>query len=105
MEQFGQYFSFKGTATRSEYWVMLGVSFLPILSIMTMLAGDSAPSPFLLLMALAASIASLWYNAATTVRRINDTGMSIWWIITLVLPYVGPAFIFVFGCLPSEEKT
>jgi len=102
MEQIGQYFSFKGTATRKEYWAMIGITMVSYLMILTMLVA-SATAPALLLVVIFGGIASLMYNLATTVRRIRDSGNNVLWIIAIFLPYIAPVVVVIFGCLPTEE--
>ncbi len=103
MENLGQYFSFKGKATRSEYWAMIGITFIAMVMMFAML-GAADQNPILLLAVIAMGIGAFVYNIATTVRRIRDTGQNVLWIIAVFLPYVAPITIIVFGCLPTEEE-
>jgi uncharacterized membrane protein YhaH (DUF805 family) len=36
------------------------------------------------------------------IRRIQDTGNSGWWVLLLLVPYIGYVAMFVFAILPSE---
>ena len=41
---------------------------------------------------------------ATVVRRCNDIGISPWFTLTLLIPYVNFITFIVFGCLASEKE-
>jgi len=98
MEDYKKYFSFNGVATRSEYWACMAIVIIGTIAMIVLIASESA---ILILSALVLAIALIWYNIATSVRRVRDTGLPILWIIAFFLPYVAIIALFVFGFLPS----
>lgn len=96
-----KYFSFNGTAARQEYWAMIALTFASTISSFVMIGTGST---FLTLMALLLAIATIWYNLATCVRRIRDSGQNVLWIIGFFLPYLGLLVMLAFGFLESAKK-
>lgn len=99
---FAQYASFKGRATRAEYWwfYLFTVIISFPLSILAEFAAAAAtvanPSPALVLLigintcfALGTFLPSL----AVTVRRLHDVGRSGWWLVLVPALYVGLLFV------------
>jgi uncharacterized membrane protein YhaH (DUF805 family) len=39
---------------------------------------------------------------AVTVRRLHDIGMSGWWALLLLVPYIGGLIVLVFTLLPGQ---
>lgn len=110
-------FSFKGRATRSEFWwfslfVLLGTFITATIDFLMMrqlfetgdLAAVEALNPF--------DFTTIYYVILTTlpmttlsVRRLHDVGMSgFWWFIGLV-PLIGGIILFILYCLPSSGAT
>lgn len=108
MENLRKYFSFEGTATRSEYWavylvtlgllfpVMFVVGVLSMMGLLGMLLG-TALSVFVL-------VAFVIVYATNSVKRCRDAGISPWFSLALLIPTVNFVCWIVFGCLPSEKK-
>ena len=90
-----EYFTFEGVAKRQEYWAMIILSV--VLSIVVLVMAQSQPVLLLLLVGV------LWYNLATTVRRIRDTGMSMWWLVAFFVPYLNTVVGIVFGFIKSAD--
>ena len=90
-----EYFTFEGVAKRQEYWAMIILSV--VLSIVVFVLAESQPVFLLLLVGV------LWYNLATTVRRIRDTGMSMWWLVAFFVPTLNTVVGIVFGIIKSAE--
>jgi uncharacterized membrane protein YhaH (DUF805 family) len=99
-----QYFNFSGTATRSEYWAMVVLSFVGMV-VMFMMMGLSPAFPLLLLFAFVLGVATLWYNLATTVRRIRDTGNNTWWVLSVFIPYLAIIPVIAFGVIETKKET
>jgi uncharacterized membrane protein YhaH (DUF805 family) len=34
---------------------------------------------------------------------LNDCGLNPWWILAILIPWVGGVFSIVIGCLPSKD--
>lgn len=95
-----KYFNFNGVAKRQEYWAVI------VLSILAIIVGSVALldlSGLGTLVALAIFVATIWAILATTVRRLRDAGLSIWWILTLFIPYVSFVAQIVFGVVGTVE--
>ncbi|QOF69199.1 DUF805 domain-containing protein [Aminobacter sp. SR38] len=48
-------------------------------------------------------LATLLPSIAVTIRRIHDLGLSGWFYLLILLPYVGSLIIFVFTLIPSQK--
>lgn len=92
-----QYFSFEGRATRSEYWAMILIAMVG--GVVGMMFLEAAP-----LVALVVLVAVLWYQVATTVKRIRDTGNNVWWILTLFIPFVALIATIAFGVIATVSE-
>lgn len=95
-----KYAQFEGKATRSEYWyfflanLIIGI----ILSIISGIIGDSN--------GILGSIYSLIVflpSLAVAVRRLHDTGRSGWWMLIILLPFIGWIWFFILMVLPSKS--
>ena len=95
-----EYFKFDGTAKRQEYWAVI------VLSIVAYVAGFIVLESGALgaLIALAIFIAALWAILAVTVKRLRDAGLNTWWILAVLIPYVGTIATIVFGVIGSKEN-
>lgn len=103
-----KYFSFLGTATRSEYWGVFFISmallaFVTLLGTMFVALGDVGAVMGVILIC-AAVVADVWVLVATTARRCRDAGINPWFTVLMFLPYVAIIVNIVFGCLPSDKK-
>ena len=105
---FTNYAKFDGRATRSEYWWFQLFNVLVVLAgYAVLIAGYAAGrSTVLVSLALVAlviySIATFIPGLAVTVRRLHDTDRSGWWLLIVLVPYVGAIVLFVFLVLPSS---
>lgn len=108
-----KYFSFNGFATRSEYWAVMVIAF--VLSVINggiagfcSRVGELSDDPFSLIFGLILIILTLffsvWVTLATAARRCRDAGISPWWTLATMIPYISWIPIIVFGCLNSESK-
>ena len=96
-----EYFNFNGIAKRQEYWAVHIVSILVLFLAMAMLEGAGALGALVVLVAL---VATLWAIIAVTVKRLRDAGLSTWWLLAVLVPYVGTVATIVFGCLSSAKQ-
>ena len=95
-----QYFSFNGTAKRQEYWAVLIISIITTIVGLALVEGGSAVSA---LVALVLLIGTLWVLLATTVRRLRDAGLNVWWILLIFVPYISFVAHIVFGAIGSKD--
>jgi uncharacterized membrane protein YhaH (DUF805 family) len=108
MNDLKKYFSFEGKSTRSEYWainlcsyvILLFVGLITALVIMSGIFG--AISGVLLILGTCVLLA--WLVFSVTVRRCRDIGISPWFTLALLIPYIAIIPFIVFGCLKSEVK-
>lgn len=108
MNDIKKFLSFEGKSTRSEYWainlcsyvVLLGAGLVSALIIMSGIFGLISG----VLLILGTAIMLAWLVFAVTVRRCRDIGISPWFTLSLLIPYIAIIPFIVFGCLKSEEK-
>lgn len=88
-------FSLKGRIGRQQWWIYLLLALIPTAILDA--AWDQADnfSPVLLLPLLLVSLAPLWWYIATGVKRLHDCDMSGWWMLLLLLPYLGALALFI----------
>lgn len=107
------YANFRGRARRKEYWGFY--LFWSIAVAALLLAGiavdgamgnlDTGMEEPVAVIALPVLfvLATLVPGLAITVRRIHDLGLSGWFYLLILLPYVGGLIIFVFTLIPSQK--
>ena len=96
-----EYFNFSGVAKRQEFWAVQIITVVVLLFATVALAalGDAG---MILLFPLV--IAAFWIVLAVTVKRIRDAGLNTWWLLVVLIPYVGSVATIVFGCLKSADS-
>ena len=97
-----EFFYFSGKAKRQEYWGVIVVTLLLTVFPATILMANPTPSSALFFIASMLMIG--WVQVATTVRRLRDAGLSLFWILSLLIPYVGWIAFIVFGVVESETE-
>jgi uncharacterized membrane protein YhaH (DUF805 family) len=95
------YVGFSGRARRTEYWMYTLVSTI-ITLLLYVLAVVTRSSLFFVLVVLY-GLALLLPSLAVLVRRLHDIGMSGWWILIALVPFVGGIVLFVFTLLPGNR--
>lgn len=107
------YVSFRARARRKEYWgyfLFWAISAVALSAIGfgidgalgNLDAGMEEPTAGLALPGLFV-LATLLPSIAVTIRRIHDLGLSGWFYLLILLPYVGGLIIFVFTLIPSQK--
>ena len=96
-----EYCNFNGVAKRQEFWAVHIVGVLVLVVAMAILEGADTLGA---LVALVALVATLWAIIAVTVKRLRDVGLNTWWILAILVPYVGTVATIVFGCLSTKES-
>ena len=104
-----KYATFRGRASRSEYWwftlaVMLVSIALSMMEVAFMSGEtfDSIPEgngPLTMLFSLAVLLPEL----AVSVRRLHDTGHSGWWLLLAFVPLIGSLVLLWWSVSPSEQ--
>jgi uncharacterized membrane protein YhaH (DUF805 family)/cold shock CspA family protein len=106
------YANFRGRARRKEYWGY--VLFLTILMVIAIAIGISLDSnsgnlvgeelPVATVVAVVLLILATFIpGIALTVRRQHDIGLSGWFYLLVLVPYVGGLIVFVFTLIPSQK--
>ncbi|BDH44494.1 DUF805 domain-containing protein [Salmonella enterica subsp. enterica serovar Choleraesuis] len=93
------YFGFSGRARRKEYWMFILVNFILalVLSAIDNLLGLKIGKDHDLLSTLYA-IAVFIPSWAVQFRRLHDTDRSAWWLLALIIPFIGWLIILIFNC-------
>lgn len=100
---FSKYATFKGRASRSEYWFFLLANLVVILSVIMLsaLVGvDSNGDPTAIGSILGVALI-VWYigsflpTLGLLVRRLHDTGHSGWFYWIVLIPFVGAIILLV----------
>jgi uncharacterized membrane protein YhaH (DUF805 family) len=112
---FRKYATFKGRASRSEYWWWTLFTFLTylVLGLLTYALGmatsrDGGRTPGalaipLIILFTVFFLGILLPTLALTVRRLHDAGYSGLLALLLLLPYLGSLIILIFALLPSSS--
>jgi len=115
---FKKYATFRGRASRSEYWwwFLVNVVVLAVLGTLALATGgptvdeygaSTAPSGAGLvfyLLYVAWGLATIVPGFALVVRRLHDTNKSGFWIFIGLVPVVGPIILLVFVLLPADPQ-
>lgn len=114
-----RYADFSGRSRRQEYWMFQ--LFLALLSLPLVLwlyisffnslfsQGASGGAQFFqswgfltsLFLLIALSLATIVPLLAVTVRRFHDQGLSGWYVLLGLIPFIGGIILMVFMCLPG----
>jgi uncharacterized membrane protein YhaH (DUF805 family) len=101
-------FSFEGRSTRSQYWAInifcyVGLIASALVCAVFSMSGILGIMSGVVLL-VAALIVSTWLVFAVTARRCRDIGISPFFALALLIPYLAMIPFIVFGCLKSEVK-
>jgi uncharacterized membrane protein YhaH (DUF805 family) len=102
-----RFFKFDGYVQRSEYWatvliIMVAGFFLGFGLGTFMLFEELALFALLLLLAL--MVVAIWISLAVTAKRCRDAGISPYWCLVMLVPYVSFVATIVFGVIPTDPK-
>ena len=95
-----EYFNFNGKAKRQEYWAVIVLSIVAYAAGFIVLEGGGLGA----LIAIVLFVGAFWAMLAVTVKRLRDAGLSVWWILAILVPYVGTVATIVFGCIGSTKE-
>ena len=100
-----KYFVFEGRARRKEYWlfVMFNLIIVVVLSIIDNVAGLADPKSGYGLLALLYTLSAFMPGIAISVRRLQDTGHSGWWLLIPVVPLISGIVLLVLKTRISQE--
>jgi len=95
------YAGFSGRARRTEYWMFGLVNF--VITLVFYILTFATHSGFFLVLVLLYALAVLVPSLAVLVRRLHDIGMSGWWILIGLVPFVGSVVLLVFTVLAGNQ--
>ena len=85
--------------TRAEYWSFWLVSVgLGIPLIFLLIINEN-----LIVVAVAYFCAFMVPNISAIVRRVRDTGKPFWWLLVVLIPYIGRYAVWALLFLPSAD--
>lgn len=102
---FGQYFTFSGRASRSEFWYFALFCLLAafVLGIVDVMVFGSLVEDGITPLSNLFSLAILIPQIAIAVRRLHDIDRTGWWYLFLFVPVVGIITLLVFWCSQGTQ--
>jgi uncharacterized membrane protein YhaH (DUF805 family) len=110
LSTYKKYLTIDGKSNRAEYWgvylsTWLILALVTILFFVLTLTGTIGVVIGSIIM-LVTSATLTWAMFATSIRRCRDAGISPWFTLSFLLPYLNFIVFIVFGVLKSDpEKT
>ena len=109
LQNYKQYISIEGRATRSEYWgVYLGtwliLALITLVFFVLTLTGAVGIVIGSIIMLLTSATLT-WALIATAIRRCKDAGISPWFTLSFLVPYINFIVFIVFGVLNTDKDT
>lgn len=106
LEGLRRYADFEGRAGRAEFWwftlVLYGIQFAIVILSSALGVFSSALGLLLIVILWVHGLGTLLPSLAVTARRLHDTGRSGWWMLIILVPFVGWIPLLVFLVLPSH---
>lgn len=101
------YATFKGKATRREFWGFLLIHVLVILLISFLERHFAIANPEIYMGKLTGLylLASFLPALAVTVRRLHDSGLSGWWVLLGLVPLVGWLIVLALAARGSTAES
>jgi uncharacterized membrane protein YhaH (DUF805 family) len=98
------YVGFSGRARRKEYWMftlfnLIALVVMSVLDRMLGLAGEAGVGILYTVYALAVLLPSL----AVSVRRLHDIDKSGWWMLLVLVPFIGAIVLLVFAVMEGTR--
>lgn len=105
----GQYASFSGRSTRSQFWwvqLFHVVLFMLVMGLIVATddSGASAFAGFVFVIYVLFGLALVVPSLALFVRRLHDANMSGGFLALGLIPYVGPMVLLILACIPSNPQ-
>ncbi len=103
-----KYAVLNGRASRTEYWMftLFSVIIVFVLAAINVSAGIFPETEQPVLVSLY-GLATVIPSTAVTVRRLHDTGRSVWWMLIGMIPVIGIIILLVWTVQdshPGENK-
>lgn len=103
-----QYADFTGRTRRRDFWMyslftaLLSLVLSFVDSILGLNIGASEGSEGFGVLSLILSLALFIPGLAIMARRLHDIGRSGWWMLIILIPFIGAIVLFVFEVLDSQ---
>ncbi len=105
------YVNFRTRARRKEFWgfilfVYLGIAVLAAIGVgLDLVAGnmDDEEPVATIIIVIVAWLAVILPSISIMVRRQHDIGLSGWFYLLILVPYIGGLILFVFALIPSQK--
>ncbi len=105
------YVNFRGRARRKEYWgfILFFYIFMAVLAVIgividTVLGNMNNNGPIVTTILLGLAVLGVILPAiAIMVRRQHDIGLSGWFFLLALIPYIGGLILFVFSLISSQK--
>ncbi|MFE4837645.1 DUF805 domain-containing protein [Arthrobacter sp. NPDC056691] len=116
---FKKYATFSGRASRSEYWwwALVAIVVSIVINIVTAAGGaggatvtadgTAVPGPGAtvgLILAIIWGLATIVPSLALTARRLHDVNLSGWFVLLVLVPFLGAIALLVLTILPSKPE-
>lgn len=101
---FMELFRFQNPYTRQRYWGVMVCSFIANVILSFIVGMLAALNPLLLLISFVLGIAFTWIFISVTLKRLRDTGLSLYWTLLSLIPILNLLTLILYGCLPSSEQ-
>ena len=94
------YVNFSGRATRKQYWlfVLFNIIVFAVLAFVLSFLGNTGNVLYYL-----CNLAVLLPSLAIAVRRLHDINFSGWWMLVVLLQFLGGLILLVLMLLPSTQ--
>ncbi len=103
-------FTYRGKATRAEYWWFYFINLIAILGVYVLMGiaaanflVDIEGLQFVFSLLLIYILASAFPNLSIVVRRLRDIGKQWQWIFISLIPFIGGIWFIVLMCQPTGK--
>ena len=103
LEVLKKYATFNGRARRKEYWYFALFNFIISIVLMVIdgVTGTLNAEVGIGMLGGIYTLAILIPSIAVSIRRLHDTDRSGWWLLIVLIPFIGAIVLLVFTVLDS----
>lgn len=94
------YLEFNGRISRRQYWMF--ALFSCLVSFVIGIIGGIIP--ILSIISLLYALALIVPSVGLGIRRLHDLGLSGWFFLIALIPYIGGVLLVILFCIPGENK-